>query len=377
VIATRSKITTIPAQNLAQLVEKRSRASALDEAMLLTHFVCGHFEPKAMMATSASPNGTACAPLTEPDVLVRVNDFKLPPGWSPPSAAASRARQCCEHLEDGRILFFDGIPFVFPPEDREFLLSQRQSGSRLHKNVSYRPRQDVLRGAAGDRDDVDRLHKVMRRYSREVTDFLRHLLLPYAEHLQLDFASFRPEQEQGRDLSVHKRNDLLHVDSFPTRPMYGRRILRCFTNINPTEPRVWNTTDGFPALAEKFAADAGLPVIAAQGSPRAHPLVRRLKKAFGLKAVDHSAYDRFMLRFHDYLKENAAFQQSCQKIRIDFPPGSTWLCYTDSVPHSVLSGQYALEQTFIIPLQAMVYPQKAPIRVLEKIAGTPLTAEAA
>ncbi len=84
-----------------------------------------------------------------------------------------------------------------------------------------------------------------------------------------------------------------------------------------------------------------------------------------------------MLRFHDYLKENTAFQENCPKIRIEFPPGSTWLCYTDSVPHSVLSGQYALEQTFIIPLEAMVTPHKAPIRVLEKIAGVPLAAEAA
>jgi hypothetical protein len=43
----------------------------------------------------------------------------------------------------------------------------------------------------------------------------------------------------------------------------------------------------------------------------------------------------------------------------------------------VLSGQYALEQTLIIPLQAMVAPEKAPIRVLEKIAGMPLAAEGA
>ena len=27
---------------------------------------------------------------------------------------------------------------------------------------------------------------------------------------------------------------------------------------------------------------------------------------------------------------------------------ATWLVYTDGVPHSVLSGQHALEQTFII-----------------------------
>jgi hypothetical protein len=312
-----------------------------------------------------------------PDVLACINDFKLPTGWSAPADAASRARQCCEQLEDGRILFFDGVPFEFAKEDREFLLSQRQSGSRLHKNVSYRPQQDVLRGTAGDRVEVARLQDVMRRYSRQVTDFVRNLLAPYAERLQLDYASFRPEQEQGRDLSVHKRNDLLHVDAFPTRPMHGRRILRCFTNINPTEPRIWNTTDGFPELAGKFAVAAGLPAIAAQGSPRAHPLIRGIKKALGLKAVDHSAYDRFMLRFHDYLKENTAFQENCPKIRVEFPPGSTWLCYTDSVPHSVLSGQYALEQTFIIPLEVMVTPHKAPIRVLEKIAGMPLAAEAA
>jgi hypothetical protein len=314
---------------------------------------------------------------SDTDVLHRIQDFNFPPGWTSPGDAESRARRCCDLLEDGRILKFDGVPFAFSQTDRDFLLSQRQSGSRLHKNVSYRPKQNVLRGAAGDSEEVARLRDVMRRYSESVTEFIRHLLVPYSDHFQLDYASFRPEQEQGRDLSVHKRNDLLHFDAFPTRPMWGRRILRCFTNINPSEVRVWNTTDGFPALAEKFAASAGLSAIAAQGSPRAHPLIRLAKKALGLKAVDHSAYDRFMLRFHDYLKENTAFQQSCQKIRIEFSPGSTWLCYTDSVPHSVLSGQYALEQTFIIPLQAMTTPHKAPIRVLEKIAGVPLAAEPA
>ena len=112
---------------------------------------------------------------------------------------------------------------------------------------------------------------------------------------------------------------------------------------------------------------------AAKGSPRSHPLVRSVKKAFGLKAVDHSAYDLFMLRFHDYLKENSAFQQNCPKIRLEFQPGWTWICYTDSVAHAVLSGRYALEQTFIIPLPCLVTPDKAPIRVLERLAGKALS----
>ena len=306
--------------------------------------------------------------------LLAIDDYQYPQGWNQPAAAKARARHYCDQLEQGKVLFFDRIPFNFPKENQEFLLSQKQSSSRLHKNVSYRPKQDKLRGSAGNKEDTARLHTVMRSFSEETVKFLSILLEPYAAHWALDFASYRPEQEKGRDLPVHKRNDLLHVDSFPTRPMHGRRILRCFTNINPTEARVWNTTDTFPTLAKNYAVDAGLSAIAAKGSPRSNPLVRGFKKMFGLKAVDHSAYDRFMLRFHDYLKEKTEFQQNCPKIRLEFPPGSTWMCYTDSVPHAVLSGRYALEQTFIVPLNALVTPEQAPIRVLEKMVGMPMAA---
>jgi hypothetical protein len=310
---------------------------------------------------------------SQPDVLVRVDDYNFPDGWGLGVDAAARARQCCEQLEDGRVLYFEHMPYVFFKEDKAFLLSQRQSGSRLHKNISYRPAQDILRGAAGGPEETARLHQVMRRYSVEVTRFLKQLLTPYTPDLALDYASFRSEEEQGRDLPVHKRNDLLHCDSFPTRPMNGHRILRCFTNINPDAPRIWNTTDGFSTLAEQYAAKAGLAEIAAKGSARSNPLIRSVKKMFGLKAVDHSAYDLFMLRFHDYLKENSAFQQNCPKIRLEFQPGWTWICYTDSVAHAVLAGRYALEQTFIIPLPALVAPDKAPIRVLERLADKPLS----
>ena len=290
------------------------------------------------------------------------------------SQAASRSRDCCAALEAGKVLYFNRIPFDFPLADREFLLSQKQSGSKLHKNISYRPKQDIIRGVSGSKEEVDRLHQVMRRFSAETTRFCSEILAPYAPHWSLDYASYRPEEEKGRDLALHKRNDLLHFDSFPTRPMHGRRILRCFTNINPSAGRVWNTTDGFDKLAGKYAEQAGLKGFAAQGIKRSNSLVVGVKKMFGLKAVDHSPYDKFMLRFHDFLKEQSDFQANCPKTRLEFPPGSTWLCYTDSVPHAVLSGQYALEQTFIIPLNALVTPEKAPIRILEKMAGTQLAA---
>jgi len=303
---------------------------------------------------------------------VRITDFDARKGWGDATAGAARSRWCCEQLEAGQILFFDGIPYDFPQADRDFLLQQRQSGSRIHKNISYRPKQDMLRGSDSDsKEDVERLHGIMRHFSEEIVGLLTRVLAPYSAHWSLDYASYRPEEEQGRDLSVHKRNDLLHVDAFPSRPTRGGRILRCFTNINPTRTRNWLTTDRFPVLAEKFARDAGLEEIARSGDEKGS-FLNTLKRTIGIKTTDRSQYDKFMLRFHDYLKENSDFQQNCTKIHINFPPMATWMCYTDSVPHAVLSGQYALEQTFIIPVRALVTPEKSPIRVLEKMAGRPL-----
>jgi hypothetical protein len=38
-----------------------------------------------------------------------------------------------------------------------------------------------------------------------------------------------------------------------------------------------------------------------------------------------------------------------------------------------MSGQFALEQTFIVPVDAMVVPQKSPLRVLESLCGQTLS----
>lgn len=88
--------------------------------------------------------------------------------------------------------------------------------------------------------------------------------------------------------------------------------------------------------------------------------------------ADRSAYDEFMLHFHDFLKENADFQSGCDKQRIEFPPMATWLVFTDGVPHAALSGQFAMEQTFIVPAEGLVSLEDAPIGVLEKLCGKKL-----
>ncbi len=298
---------------------------------------------------------------------VEVRDYKCPAGWVNPREAAARARSYCRQLESGQIIFFGQLPFELPDADREFLISQQWSELRLHKNVSYRPGDDTLRGVAGESAAVERVHSILRHYSANVLRFVASFLAPYAGNWIVDFASFRPLEEQGRDLPLHKRNDLLHVDAFPSRPTRGGRILRIFTNLNPTTPRVWNTTGAFDALARQYAQGAGLKKFASESAfSRA---VRGLAGKLGVRGADRTPYDAFMLHFHDYLKENADFQRNFPKDRLEFPPLATWLVFTDGVAHAAMSGQYALEQTLLIPPHALVAPEQAPYRILEMIAG--------
>jgi hypothetical protein len=48
------------------------------------------------------------------------------------------------------------------------------------------------------------------------------------------------------------------------------------------------------------------------------------------------------------------------------------MVFTDGVAHAVLSGQFALEQTFVVPLEAQVTPAQSPLRILETMAGRAL-----
>ena len=48
------------------------------------------------------------------------------------------------------------------------------------------------------------------------------------------------------------------------------------------------------------------------------------------------------------------------------------MVYTDTVPHAVLAGQYALEQTLLVEPDALVTPETSPLKVLERITGTAL-----
>lgn len=292
-------------------------------------------------------------------------------------AREQHLREWCAQLEAGGILYFPETPVPIPESDLAFLLGRQQTSSNLHKNIAYKPDRDKLSGV--DEKSVkpaefERMREIMRRYSASIEGFLADFLAPYQRRWRLDYASFRPLEEKGRDLPTRRRNDLLHTDAFPTRPTHGWRILRFFHNIHPTRTRDWVIGEPFAKVVGSFTP-AKLPI------PHAESAIARtgkqLAQSTGLASLvpqwKRGPYDEFMMRLHNTMKEDAAFQASCAREEVHFAPGSSWMVYTETVPHAVLAGQYALEQTFLIDPAAMVTRESAPIAILEEMAGAKLT----
>ncbi|HEY6065903.1 MAG TPA: Kdo hydroxylase family protein [Thermoanaerobaculia bacterium] len=285
------------------------------------------------------------------------------------AASVAAGDELAAEFESGSILFFPEPPFEIPSRD---LLNRLDPGeARFHKNIAYRPSSGRLTGVSGiPRPDRGPLHSALAKYSDGAITFLSRLFPRYARAWRIDYTSFRPFEEEGRALSPKARNDLVHVDSFPSRPTRGDRILRFFTNVHREKPRVWITGGTFDRLAERYAVSSG--ILAAVTSMPPPGVAARTLAALGLRKGVRSRYDEFMLRFHDYLKENAEVQAAARKEPFSFPPGSFWIVYTDTVSHGVLSGQSALEQTVIVSRDSLAVPEKAPISILERLAGRPL-----
>jgi hypothetical protein len=85
-----------------------------------------------------------------------------------------------------------------------------------------------------------------------------------------------------------------------------------------------------------------------------------------------SAFDSLMLQLHDRMKADADYQVRAPQSRVDFPAGSTWVAFTDQVSHAAMAGQYQLEQTFLVPLGAMLDERQSPLRILERLKGRSL-----
>jgi hypothetical protein len=203
----------------------------------------------------------------------------------------------------------------------------------------------------------------MQRFSDAAMALVTDVCPAYRARIERRRASFRPAEIAGRQTTWRKDDTRLHVDSFPASPSGGKRILRVFTNVNPEgRARAWRVGDDFEAVASRFVSQLRVPL---PGSAQVLRLLHVTK-------AKRSAYDALMLQLHDRMKADAAFQAHAPQTAIDFPAGSTWMAFTDQVSHAAMAGQYQLEQTFLLPVEAMSDPERSPLRILERLKGRPL-----
>lgn len=274
--------------------------------------------------------------------------------------AAAGEASWAQALEAGKVLYFPGLAFRLEPQEAPLLTpALLAEGVR---NISL-DAQGRLKGAAGDEATQARVAGMMARFAGQARALLKGLAPAYDAHLRPAPTSLRPTQVSTRRQSVRADDRRMHVDAFPTRPNYGERILRVFTNINPHgQPREWRIGEPFEDVARRFLPRAR------PYSPRQAQLLRSLRLTKSLR----SEYDHMMLQLHDLMKADEDYQRDGPQLGFPFPPGSTWVCFSDQTVHAAMAGQYMLEQTLHLPVAHQYDPQASPLAILTRLAGRPL-----
>jgi hypothetical protein len=263
-----------------------------------------------------------------------------------------------DRLESGNVLLFERLRFELAPAEQGLLAPSVSDGHS--KNVAVDPSSGQVSGSALQGAELERLRNMVLRFSAQSRSFLERLLPRYAGKLETRLASYRPVAVVGRETSRRKDDARLHVDAFASRPNQGRRILRVFCNVNPEgQPRTWLVGEAFENYAGHFVSRVRKQL----------PLEASALRVLGVTKSRRTAYDHLMLGLHDRGKLDEDYQRDAWRERFDFPAGSTWVCFTDQVLHAALGGQYLLEQTFMLPVSAMLHSERSPLRILERLSG--------
>jgi len=259
-------------------------------------------------------------------------------------------------LEKGLVLYFPSSAFALQGEESAFLTPAIVDPRS--KNISFDLATDGLRGTVCQGGQADLLKSMLRRYAIFSHRLIERVLPGYVPHLSQARTSFRPVEAQGRATSYRKDDTRLHVDAFPANPVNGRRILRVFTNVNRQgKPRVWRMGEPFADVAEAFLPKIDAPI----------PGFAHLLYTLKITKARRSSYDHYMLKLHDAMKADMDYQRRVKQEEVRFPPGSTWIVFTDQVSHAAMSGQHMFEQTFYLPPEGLQHPELSPLKTLERL----------
>jgi len=279
--------------------------------------------------------------------------------WSPAVDAATQA-DLRRQLEQGAVLYFPDLHFHFEPGEERFLDSRYSDGKS--KNINLRATETAVRGAQGTEQDLADLYRLIHRYAEFSEKLVLSLFPEYGPHMTRAGTSLRPSQIAGRAVSWRKDDTRLHVDSFPSNPLLGKRLLRVFHNIDPEAPRVWRVGEPFADFAQRFV-------------PKTHgmwPGQAALMKLLHITKRTRSEYDHRMLQLHDLAKADLDYQASVPQQEFHFPPGSTWIVFSDQLLHAAMRGRAMMEQTIYLDPKAISDHTHSPEAVLSRMLSRPI-----
>jgi hypothetical protein len=263
-------------------------------------------------------------------------------------------------LEAGKVLYFPNFAqHGFAPQKEELALFREDIRDPKIRNISLSTSGD-LKGVVGDDATKALMAGMIGRFRAEAEGLLANLVPRYGEHLRRGATSFRPSVVQNRVQSWRADDRRMHVDSFPSRPNYGERLLRVFTNVNlEGEPRVWRVGEPFEDVARRF-----LPKVKPYSAWQAKVL-----NALHVTKSLRSEYDHIMLQLHDAMKSDLDYQKNAPQVTFDFPPGCAWVCFSDQTSHAVMAGQYMMEHTLQLSPMHQYDKDASPLAILTRMRG--------
>ena len=263
-------------------------------------------------------------------------------------------------LEAGKVLYFPNFAeHGFTPQKEELALFREDIRDPKTRNISLSASGE-LKGVVGDDDTKALMAGMIGRFRAQAEGLLGNLVPRYGEHLRRGATSFRPSVVQNRVQSWRADDRRMHVDAFPSRPNYGERLLRVFTNVNQDgEPRVWRVGEPFEDVARRFL-------------PKARPYSAWQAKVLNALHVTkslRSEYDHLMLQLHDGMKSDLDYQKSAPQVTFGFPPGCAWVCFSDQTSHAVMAGQYMMEHTLQLSPMHQYDKDASPLAILTRMKG--------
>jgi len=263
-------------------------------------------------------------------------------------------------LEAGKVLYFPNFAqHGFTPQKEELALFREDIRDPKTRNISLSASGE-LKGVVGDEDTKALMAGMIGRFRAQAEGLLGNLVPRYGEHLRRGATSFRPSVVQNRVQSWRADDRRMHVDAFPSRPNYGERLLRVFTNVNQDgEPRVWRVGEPFEDVARRFL-------------PKAKPYSAWQAKVLNALHVTkslRSEYDHLMLQLHDGMKSDLDYQKNAPQVTFGFPPGCAWVCFSDQTSHAVMAGQYMMEHTLQLSPMHQYDKDASPLAILTRMKG--------